>query len=248
VAEGFDTIIAAGGDGTVNEVVNGIGDAPGGFDRARLGVLPLGTVNVFARELGISPDFKAAWAVIQAGAEARVDLPLAEFSINGREARRYFIQLGGAGLDSRAIELVSWKWKQRVGPLAYVLSGVKAFFQEHPVVTVAESPGVPVELVLLGNGRYYGGSFAVFPHASLRDGLLDVCLYPKVNLGQLLKVGLGLASGKFHRFATTQQMQLPAVTLTSKSRVLLELDGENVGELPARISVAAALLRVIVPR
>lgn len=247
IEEGFDTIIAAGGDGTVNEVVNGMADAPRGFERARLGVLPLGTVNVFARELGIPADFKGAWAVVKAGAETRVDLPVAEFSIDGRPARRYFIQLGGAGLDSRAIELVSWKWKQRIGPMAYVLAGIQALFEVHPRVRVAEAGGDEGELVLLGNGRYYGGSHAVFPLASLSDGLLDVCIYPSVSMGQLLKVGLGMASGRFHRFASTRLLQLSSVTLTSSRRVLLELDGENVGELPARISVSPKTLRVIAP-
>ena len=76
----FDLIVAAGGDGTVNEVLNGLGDAPDGFARARLGVLPLGTVNVFARELKIPLRIERAWEVLQRGRETRIDLPCAEFS------------------------------------------------------------------------------------------------------------------------------------------------------------------------
>src|SRR5206468_9272553 len=64
VNEGFETIVAGGGDGTINEVLNGIGDAPGGFDKSRLGVLPLGTVNVFAREMAIPPELEKAWPII----------------------------------------------------------------------------------------------------------------------------------------------------------------------------------------
>jgi hypothetical protein len=108
VGEGFDLIVAAGGDGTVNEVLNGLGDAPDGLARARLGVLPLGTVNVFARELKIPLRIERAWNVLQRGREMRIDLPRVEFSANGTRQKQYFAQLAGAGMDARAIELVDW--------------------------------------------------------------------------------------------------------------------------------------------
>src|SRR5882762_3501113 len=79
VYEGYGTIVAAGGDGTMNEVLNGIGDAPDGFARARLGVLPLGTANVFARELKIPLKVERAWEVLQRGRELIIDLPRVEF-------------------------------------------------------------------------------------------------------------------------------------------------------------------------
>ena len=115
VGEGFDLIVAAGGDGTVNEVLNGLGDAPDGFARARLGVLPLGTVNVFARELKIPLRIEGAWDVLQRGRETRIDLPRVEFSANGTRQQRYFVQLAGAGFDARAIELVDWSHKKKSG-------------------------------------------------------------------------------------------------------------------------------------
>src|SRR6185436_8409821 len=104
VREGFETIVAAGGDGTLNEMLNGIADADG-FARARLGVLPLGTVNVFAKELKLPQDFAGAWAAIQQGREMLIDAPWAHYVLEGRSQRRYFAQLAGAGLDSRAVEL-----------------------------------------------------------------------------------------------------------------------------------------------
>ena len=90
VGEGFDLIVAAGGDGTVNEVLNGIGDAPDGFARARLGVLPLGTVNVFARELKIPLQLERAWEVLRRGRETQIDLPRVEFSANGKSRAALF--------------------------------------------------------------------------------------------------------------------------------------------------------------
>src|SRR5262249_38734294 len=120
VREGFEVVVAAGGDGTLNEVLNGIGDVPDGFERARLGVLPLGTVNVFAQELGIPARLEAAWDTIQRGRQTRIDLPWVEHKANGPSARRCFAQMSGAGLDARAIELVKWQIKKMVGPVAYV--------------------------------------------------------------------------------------------------------------------------------
>src|SRR5215469_6987233 len=107
IGDGFDVIAAAGGDGTVNEVLNGIGDAKA-FTKVRLGVLPLGTVNVFACELKIPLRIQHAWDVLQRKREIELDLPQVEFSENGAAAKRYFVQLAGAGLDARAIELVDW--------------------------------------------------------------------------------------------------------------------------------------------
>ena len=169
VGEEFDLIVAAGGDGTVNEVLNGLGDAPDGFSRARFGVLPLGTVNVFARELGIPLRIERAWGVLQRGREARIDLPRAEFSANGARQRQYFAQLAGAGMDARAIELVDWGLKKKIGPLAYFIAGLKALREQKPKIIVhAEGREVRGELVLIGNGRFYAGSFGVFPAADLR--------------------------------------------------------------------------------
>src|SRR5688572_22436336 len=83
VREGYDTIVAAGGDGTINEVLNGIGGAPDGFARVRLAVLPLGTANVLARELRVPIHLRRAWQMIRRGNERTIDLPQAEFSGNG---------------------------------------------------------------------------------------------------------------------------------------------------------------------
>ena len=247
VREGASTVIAAGGDGTVNEVLNGIGDVPGGLDRVRLGVLPLGTVNVFAREIGMPIHFDKARSVLRRGREMLIDLPVAEFAGCERKERRYFIQLAGCGLDSRAIELVDWSVKKRVGPLAYVLAGMKAMWEPHPVIAVEAGGRAEGQLIVIGNGRYYGGSFVFCPRSTLQNGLLEVRVFPKVTWFQAMRIGLGLLTGRVDRFARVLQLQSKAVHLTSTQRVVLELDGENVGELPATLSVESKSLRIIVP-
>jgi YegS/Rv2252/BmrU family lipid kinase len=248
VNDGFDLIVAAGGDGTLNEVLNGIGAAPDGFAKARLGVLPLGTVNVFARELKIPLRAEQAWEVLQRGRERRIDLPFAEFFTGGKPRKEYFAQLAGAGLDARAIELVDWQHKKQVGKLAYVIAGLKALCEKKSEITVrAGGDSASGELILIGNGRLYGGSFPLLSGAELNDGILDVCVLPRANWWRLLPCLPGLlVRGKFPA-GSVRHLQGRTLELTSDAPAAFELDGEWVGHLPVKFSVEREKLRVVVP-
>ena len=271
VRDGFQTIIAAGGDGTANEVLNGIADVPGGFRAVRLGVLPLGTINVFARELGLPLHARRAWKVLALGRERTLDLGRADFTLAGVPQRRWFLQLAGAGVDSRAIELTNWSVKKKIGFLAYVVAGFKALSEKRPLITVrfpATGVGARVEggpsahsadattaigetatgeWVGVGNGRFYGGPIPVFPRARLDDGLLHICVLPKANFLRLAAAVAGLAVGRMHQFSRARQFTASVLTLASPARVLLQLDGENAGELPATLAVEPRALRVLAP-
>jgi diacylglycerol kinase family enzyme len=102
-------------------------------------------------------------------------------------------------------------------------------------------------MALIGNGRFYGGSFVLFPKADLRDGRLDACVFSKVNWPALFRAGIGLLTKRLHRICQTNQFQFSAVTFTADQPTFLQLDGEMVGELPAKFSVEPKLLRVLVP-
>jgi diacylglycerol kinase (ATP) len=248
VGEGFDVVVAAGGDGTVNEVLNGLGDAPDGFARARLGVLPLGTVNVFAREAGLPLRLELAWRVLRRGRDLAIDLPHAEFSVNGARRRQYFIQLAGAGMDARAIELVNWEHKKAFGPLAYGIAGWKALREPQPKITVrAGGRTVTGEFVLVGNGRFYGGPIRMFPRANLQDGLLDVCLLPRLDWRTLLRCAPGLLLRREAPAGAVRCFQAASFDLAAEPRTAFELDGEWAGHLPATFAVEPGRLRVIVP-
>lgn len=248
VSEGFTTIVAAGGDGTLNEVLNGLGDAPEGFGRARLGVIPLGTMNVFARELGLPLNVPGAWQVVQTGTERRVDLAWFESSVQGRPVRHYFAQMAGVGLDARAIELVDWGWKKKVGPLAYVMAGIRALREGSPCMGVeSDRDRLEGRLVLVGNGRLYGGSFRLFPEASARDGLLEVCVFPEINWGVLLRALPPLLLGSRVPESCVRRMRAAAFRISSPARVPAEADGELAGELPAAFGILPNGLRVVVP-
>jgi diacylglycerol kinase (ATP) len=248
VAENFDLIIAAGGDGTVNEVLNGLGDVPDGFQRARLGVLPLGTVNVFAKELKIPAQIPAAWEMLRRGREVKIDLPRVEYVASGRPERRYFVQLAGAGLDARAIECVSWQLKKKTGPLAYVVAGFQALAERQPKITVrADGESISGELVLLGNGKLYGGRFEIFPAADYANGRLEACVFPRVNFWTLLRCAPGFWLRNRLPENLIRRLSAEKIELTSESPVAFELDGEWAGHLPATFSIEPKKLRVVIP-
>jgi YegS/Rv2252/BmrU family lipid kinase len=258
VTDGCQTVIAAGGDGTIHETLNGIASVPGGLDQTRLGVLPMGTINVFACELGIPPQWKDALKVLREGRERRIDLPCADYSVNGNKERRYFVQLGGVGLDARAVELVEWKLKTKIGPLAYIYAGLKALREKHgliriePVVPESDASAQtsqPVfgEMALMGNGKFYGGKLPFFPKADLSDGVVDVCVFRRLSFAEMARVILGLVGRRPHAWSRAIHLQGREFTLASDQRVAFELDGEFVGALPVRLTVLPQALRVIVP-
>lgn len=246
IDEGFTTLIAAGGDGTVNEVLNGMGDHPRGFEAARLAVLPLGTVNVFARELRIPMALGDAWQLATGSAERVIDLPLAEyFGSDGVTTRRYFAQLGGAGLDALAVELVQWRLKKRIGPLAYVLAGLQALRRPAADIQVSVDGKLVVgQLVLVGNGKFYGGNYNIFPKAELTDGILEARVFPKVNWATLARCGPQLLLRGTLPDATAVSVRGHRIEVASRQRTPVELDGEWVGCLPAVFTVERRKLRV----
>jgi diacylglycerol kinase (ATP) len=230
-AAGHDIVVAAGGDGTVNEVLNGL-------HGAALGILPLGTVNVFARELGLPHNLPAAWDVIENGRTRLIDLACAE--AGGR--RRVFCQLAGVGFDAQAVRAASWELKKKIGPLAYVWAGLKVLRAPPAVVEVAGRKGVAV---FVGNGRYYGGKFRLFPRAKLDDGLLDVCVFERCGYWDLLRYGPAILCAAHPRLKGVHYFQ--AREFSCSGAVPFELDGEDAGDAPVRFSVQPRALRVIVP-
>ena len=215
--------------------------------KARLGVIPLGTVNVFAKELGIPTRLARAWQVIQAGHERLVDVPFAEFiNLQGATERRHFAQLAGAGLDARAIELVSWELKKKLGVFAYVVAGLKAW-REKPSAILAEADGRRANgsLVLIGNGRFYGGKLPFFPNAQPDDGKFDVVVFPKVTVGTVLRWTWSAATGSNAASRGATSWQTESLRLTSVAGVPFELEGDLVGRLPVKVGILPRALRIL---
>jgi diacylglycerol kinase family enzyme len=164
--------------------------------------------------------------------------------------RHGFAQLAGAGWDSRAIELVDWGLKKALGPAAYVIAGLRAMAEFKPRLTV-RSPHHPAplrgELVLIGNGGYYGGPFRLFPKADPRDGRLDVLVFPRITWSTMLEIGYSFLEGTLTRAAGAFYFQTDSFEIEGDPRVWFQLDGDNIGHLPVRFTVARQALRVLIP-
>lgn len=236
-AGGVGTIVAAGGDGTINEVVNGMA-AYG----VTLGILPVGTMNVFATELGIPVgDLAGAWEIIERGNTVSVDLPMANAT--------YFIQLAGVGLDAEVVRQTTPDSKRALGPLSYLLTLAQVAAVKPPPVIVEDADGVRRvgSFVLIGNGRFYGGPFALFKSASMGDGLLDVVVFKNQSHWDVARYFQAIAFGTHDGLPDVEYFQTSYARVSSEGDVPVELDGEIACELPCEFRVPARRLRVLAP-
>lgn len=236
--EGFERIVAAGGDGTINEIVNGIA----GYNVA-LGVLPLGTMNVFATELDLpANDLAACWKIVQRNQTHRVDLP--------RANRKHFVQLAGVGLDAQAVKETSRAFKRNFGPLSYLISAVQIASRTPPVLRIESEEAVTEEgsFVLVGNGRLYGGRFPFFKQAVMDDGLLDVIVFKRLNYLDIIRYLQDVVFTPQISTPEVEYFQTKQLRVSSEDSVPVEIDGELTGNCPVEFKIRAGGLRVLTPR
>jgi len=237
-AGGVPVVIAAGGDGTVNAVVRGLAGS-----LTALAVLPSGTMNVFAREMGIPFDSLAdAFGVIQRGHVREIDL----FEAN----KVPFVQMAGVGFDANVIERTTWQSKKSLGPLAYLLAAVKVLGERPPRIELlcADGRRETGVAVLAGNGALYGGPFRFFRKANNQDSMLDVLVYKEAGYRLVWDLLRGLAAGGVDLVSSATYLQTGAFVVRADAEVPVEVDGELVGRFSEiHFAEASARLRVIAP-
>jgi diacylglycerol kinase (ATP) len=235
--KGFQTVVAAGGDGTVNEVINGLGEAD-----LTLGVLPVGTMNVFATELGIPTGNPAkAWKIIEEGHTRRIDVPIAN--------SQRFVQLAGAGLDAEVVSQTPPDSKKNFGPVSYILTLAQVAARKPPCLHLSTPGGIQKtgRFVLIGNGRLYGGPFTLFKDAKIDDGLLDVLLFQNQSHWDIIRYLQAIAFGAHPDLHDVEYFQTPALRLECDQPVPFEVDGEMAGSLPCVFSFSPKKLTVLAP-
>ena len=238
VDEGFEKIVAAGGDGTINEVVNGLAGT-----NATLGLLPIGTMNVFATELGLPVhDLELCWNIVRNDSIRVVDLPKAN--------QKFFVQLAGVGLDAQVVKETSARLRRSFGPLSYIISAVQIAARQPPRLFIqCEDTSIDEgSFVLVGNGRLYGGPFPFFKHAALDDGLLDVIVFKRLGYLEIIKYLQDVVFSSDIRVPEIEYFQTRRLRVQSDQSVPVELDGELVGNCPVEFSLQERSLRVLVPR
>ena len=238
-AAGDRLVIAAGGDGTVNEVLNGLSEG------ATLGILPLGTANVLARELGLPLDPEGACERILTGSASRMDVGVATDE-DGTERR--FACMAGIGFDADVVREVGPRLKRYLRSLAFPLVALKVFFRgDRPQLHIKDGDTTHVvQYAVVANGQYYGGDFETAEDASLMSGELQVVLVEKV--GRLMRPDvLAHILAKKPLDRTMKSFASRGVQADSPDgrRVPVQIDGEVWGELPMSFRIEPGALEVI---
>ncbi len=155
------------------------------------------------------------------------------------------------GFDAQAVRDASWELKKKIGPLSYVWAGIKTLGATSVRVEVSvngsgsRAAGVAV---LVGNGRFYGGRFALFPKAKLDDGLLDVCVFESCGYLDVLRYGQGILRGAHIDLGDVEYFQAERLVCSAPTPTPFELDGEDAGDAPVTFSIVPRALRVVVPK
>jgi YegS/Rv2252/BmrU family lipid kinase len=262
VEEGVDIVISFGGDGTLNEVIQGMVGS-----QTALAVWPGGTSNVVARDLKVPFDIKELADMIGAGKTWRIALGLAQgawdrasgASQNGRAIqpsppglqplRRYFVMMAGIGLDASIARGVNKKLKRRTGEFAYWLSGIRHLFlwRAEPFSIEVDGRSYKGAFALIGNGKGYGGGMMMTPGARLEDPWFEVYILPPlVNNFAYLRALRACMRGK-PEVAGVSLVKGKHIKANSAHEPWVEADGEIIGPLPMTFDIVPDALSVIVP-
>ncbi len=216
--DGVDAVVAAGGDGTLNEVLNGLAGAD-----VPLGIVPMGTANDFARQAGIPLDVDHAMDVILRCKPARVDA----LALNGRR----FLNASVAGVGAEATAETPAEAKESLGALAYAITGARKLIALKGVAARCVGPGFALDCrfvaFAVGNAQRTGGGTAFTPRASVRDGLLDLCVVEEMPWHEFAMLALRLKRGEHLDHECVHYAQLSAVTVECDEDVTVNVDGET---------------------
>ncbi|QOR66901.1 diacylglycerol kinase [Cytobacillus suaedae] len=221
----FDVVIAAGGDGTINEVVNGLAEQP---YRPKLGVIPVGTTNDFARAIGVNGSIETAVGAIVEGITEPIDI--------GRVNDKYFVNIAGGGRLTELTYEVPSKLKTMLGQLAYYLKGMEILPSIRPTHVEIEYDGKEFEgeimLFLVSLTNSVGGFEKLAPDSRLNDGLFDLIILKKANLADFVKIASLALRGEHINDPHVIYTKANRIKVNPTEKMQLNLDGEYGGLLP----------------
>jgi diacylglycerol kinase (ATP) len=232
-------IIAAGGDGTLNEVANGIAGS-----KIPMAILPFGTTNVLSKELAIPEDVGGALEAAvtrtpKTVSLGKIDSPDASF------IPRYFILMAGIGYDGETVLGINKTLKKHSGKGAYIYSGIRTLLGFHPSELAFNIDGKTYYgySAIVGKASKYGGNFAVTPDAHLTDPALYVCLFHGGTGRDILRYVFGIALKIHLKFRDVKYLKAENIEISGKAHV--QIDGDYFGTTPVRIGIAKDMIRLI---
>jgi len=237
--DSFDVVVAAGGDGTINEVANGLIAATGPVPP--LAIIPLGTANVLAQEIGLRGTPEAIARAIAEGDLINVHL--------GRANGRHFLMMAGVGFDAHVVANVNLTLKRRAGKVAYVVETMaQALRYGFPACQVEiDGKSFKARSVVVCNGRHYGGPFIAAPKARLTNPAFEVCLLERGGWGHVMRYGLALVMGRLHSLPDVRIESGQSIRINGPAGLPVQGDGDIIAHLPAEITVSDKTLQLVVP-
>jgi len=233
---GFDAIVAAGGDGTISAVVNGLGGRAVPF-----GVLPLGSANVLAREIRLPRAPEALASLVVTGPASPI--------WPGRVGNRAFVMMASAGFDSEIVAALSPELKRRVGRLAFAWGFLVRLWHCPACELTVRADGVEYRAaaVVAAKGRHYAGPFVVAPGADLAEPVLELVLLDRRGRWAMLRYATALLLGRVPRLGDIAIVRARQASVAGNRALPVQADGEIVGELPITLAVADRPLLLIRP-
>ena len=233
-------IIAAGGDGTFNEIVNGIAGS-----EIPMAILPLGTTNVLAKELGLPETVDDALEVALNGTPKTVSLGKIYITCHSSLVTRYFLLMAGIGFDGEAVFRINETIKKISGKGAYIFSGLKTLSAFNPDKLILDMDGKTYTgySVIISKVAKYGGNFKITPNARLTDPFFYVCLFKGKGRLDILRYVTGIVAGKHLGFRDVEYVRAKNINVEGDAHI--QIDGDYFGRSPARIEVVPDTVRLV---
>lgn len=237
----FDAVVVAGGDGSINEAINGLAGRGGYRPAPALGILPLGTANVLAHEIGIGADIDRAADAVITGRR----LPIALANVGGR----YVSLMVSAGADARAMTRLRLPLKRLIGKGSYYMAGLEEVVAGSTAMLTVEIDGRRFESasVIVANGRLYGGKYICAPDANIAEPVLHTVLLTRPGRWNTIRYGLALTRGRLSRLRDVRIVPGNTVRILAPDGEPVQADGDLIGAPPAEITVEAKAVEIMVP-
>ncbi|MEW6161724.1 MAG: diacylglycerol kinase family protein [Nitrospirota bacterium] len=243
IKESPSMIIVAGGDGTFNEVINGIAGS-----EIPMAILPLGTTNVLAKELSVPEVVEDAMEVALSSAPRTVSLGrIVQSSAlsNSERVSRYFCLMAGIGFDGEAVFRTNETLKKISGKGAYIYSGIKTLSGFNPGELIFDIDGRTYSgySAVISKAAKYGGNFKITPDAKLTNPLLYICLFKGKKRLDILRYVFGIIVGRHLRFRDVEYVK--ATTVEVKGNAHVQIDGDYFGKTPAKVEIVPNIVRLL---
>jgi len=248
-SDGYRFLVAVGGDGTVNEVANGILSSTS-LRRTTLGVVSTGTGSDFVRSVGIPRDYTSACSCLTSQQRLLIDVGVVEYRCAGKSQQRFFVNGAGVGFDAEVVKATERLPKYFGGTIPYVGGLLRSLFgykNKSVVLRVGSREETKCILsIVVSNGCYFGGGMRVAPQAELGDGLLDVMTVDDMGKFELLKAFPTIYKGTHITHPKVRMEKATHIAIESSEQVLVHADGELLGEAPASFWLMPAALSIVV--